>query len=100
MLLNLEGNAIEVFLFVQQNCYSIIIPKIPKMRLNTISQLNRDVRWAAEGLILNFFNQNKPPLKHIFVVVEIRRFHAQNNVDEIVHENWKKRDTEYLNYGA
>jgi len=56
MLLNFVGYAVKIFLLLQKNSDSVIIPKISEMSFYTIAKLWWYVSGASKWLILYLFN--------------------------------------------
>jgi len=100
VLLDFEWDRVEIVSSLLQNCGSIVVPKEPKVRLDTIPQINRNIRGATLRLILNFLNKHEPRLQLILIIIEIGRFHRQNHINEIIHKDREEGHPEDLNERA
>ncbi len=100
VLLDFERDRVEIVSSLLQNSGSIVVPEEPKVWLDAIPQIDRNIGGATLRLVLDLLDQHEPRLKLVLVVVEIWGLHRQNHINEVIHEDREEGHPEDLNDGA
>ena len=87
VLLNLEGNTVEVGLAGHEHRAPIILPEVAEVGFDAVAQIHRNVLRTLIRLILYFLYQDEPLLQLAFIIVEVLIAHSLHNINKVIHEH-------------
>ena len=96
VVLYLEGNGVEILFLFEENCSTVMLPKVSKVRFYLLPKVNRDVLPFPKRLVSNLLNENEPSLQQVLIVAETVVFQSHNHFNESIHHNREQRDTDNL----
>ena len=87
---------VEVVLVSEQTRKPVVVPVVPKVRLDLVLDIRSDVFLTTVRLITNTFNKVEPALKLVLVIIEARVRIRQDNIDKARHQDGEPGHTEDL----
>lgn len=97
MLLDFEGNRVEIVFLFEQDRHSVMLPEVGEMSFNFGSEADVDVLAFAHGTATDLLDEVKPALEVGLVILERVLSAGHHNTDKCVHHDREDGHADNLN---